>query len=80
MPEMITTEIDIADEIPSSIVTPVEYVKRANARENRIRHATDLNHFVDHLRAAVHDTPLTRIMPADLDRIIADYLDAKEQQ
>ena len=57
-------------------MSPPEYIKRANAREHRVKHAVDLAHFVSYLQTSAG---LLREMPeSKIDVLIADYLNETE--
>jgi hypothetical protein len=76
------SDADIAEDIEAvHYVSPPEYVKRANAREHRERHAVDLHQFVDFL---VHHrckgAAVMRNLPDAVDTIIADYLNDVEPE
>lgn len=69
MPDTDTTE---APEERFRYLSPPEYIKQANARDSRIRHAVDLHHFVTYLQTSAG---LLREMPdSKIDVLIADYL------
>lgn len=57
-------------------LTPPEYIKLANAREYRVKHALDLRHFIDFYTDRVGRQGVT---PSAVEEIIADYLDALEE-
>ena len=53
-------------------LSPPEYIKMANARESRVKHAIDLHHFVTYLQTTAG---LLREMPeTKIDVLIADFL------
>lgn len=53
-------------------MSPPEYVKAANARDNKVRHAVDLHHFINYLQTSAG---LLREMPeTKIDVLVADYL------
>lgn len=57
-------------------LSPPEYVKYANARDSRAKHAVDLLHFITYLQTSVG---LLREMPeTKIDVLIADYLNDLE--
>ena len=58
--------------------SPVEYIKRANARELDARHEVDLQHFVTFLQTSAG---MLREMPADkVEVLVAEYLAARKQE
>lgn len=56
--------------------SPIEYIKRANAREHRTRHEVDLKDFIAYLMPRIDVS--TNIPNETLDEIIAAYLDTVE--
>jgi hypothetical protein len=59
-------------------MSPPEYIKRANARDSRVRHAIDLAQFITYLQTSAG---LLREMPENkIEALIAEYLDEKGTQ
>lgn len=58
--------------------TPPEYIRRANAREGRMKRATDFSDFISFLRERIGAGTLTDIPDMVLDQIVTDYLDRNE--
>lgn len=57
-------------------LSPPEYIKYANARDSRIKHAIDLHDFVTYLQTSAG---LLREMPENkIEVLVADYLNEKE--
>lgn len=56
-------------------LSPPEYIKAANARDEKVRHSVDLHHFMAFYRDRQgHQGTPDRVV----DEIIADYLDSLE--
>lgn len=68
------SDIDIVEDSEVvHYVSPPEYIKRANARDYRVKHAVDLQHFLTYLQTSAG---LLRELPENkIDVLIADYLD-----
>lgn len=74
MPDTDTTE---APEEQFRYLSPPEYIKQANARDSRVKHAIDLHHFITYLQTSAG---LLREMPeTKIDVLIADYLTDTER-
>lgn len=57
-------------------LSPPEYIKYANARDSRIKHAIDLHDFVTYLQTSAG---LLQEMPENkIEVLVADYLSEKE--
>ena len=57
-------------------LSPPEYIKYANARDSRIKHAIDLHDFVTYLQTSAG---LLREMPENkIEVLVADYLNERE--
>lgn len=57
-------------------LSPPQYIKAANARDHRVKHAIDLHHFITYLQTSAG---LLREMPdIKIDTLIADYLQEVE--
>ena len=72
------TTMTVTDGEEFKTYTPPEYIKRANARDSRIRRATDFSHFISFLRERIGAGTLTDIPDMVLDQIVTDYLDRNE--
>lgn len=75
MSETITTTIE-GEDVEIRYLSPPEFVKAANAREHRVKHAVDLNHFIAYLQ---NTAGLLRELPENkIDVLVADYLNTVE--
>ena len=73
-----STEATTTDEPDTEVryLSPPQYIKAANARDNRVKHAIDLHHFVTYLQGTAG---LLREMPeTKIDVLIHDYLTETE--
>ena len=77
MPDTITTLAEGQEEkVTVRYLSPPQYIKAANAREHRGKHAEDLHKF---LVWAQNSAGLLREIPQDkLDALVEDYLDEVE--
>lgn len=57
-------------------LSPPEYIKAANARDEKVKHSIDLHHFMAFYRDRQGHQGTTA---ATVDEIIADYLDSLEE-
>ena len=67
-----TTTDAAGEEVVVRYLSPPEYVKFANAREHRVRHAIDLHHFVTYLQESAG--LLKKVPEVKIDTLIANYL------
>lgn len=68
-----TTQAEASEEI--RCFSPPEYIKYANARDSRIKHAVDLHDFITYLQTSAG---LLREMPENkIDVLVDDYLNEK---
>lgn len=75
---MSETTTGIEDGVEIRYLSPPQYVKAANARDHRVRHAVDLHHFLSYLQ---NTAGLLREIPEDkIDVLVADYLQQTEPQ
>lgn len=71
-----STTFTAEDGVTIYACSPIEYIKRANAREHRIKHQVDLKDFIAFLMPRIDVSQ--NIPNEDIDALIAAYLDTVE--
>lgn len=67
-----TTTVEPDAEVEVRYLSPPEYVKAANARDQRVKHNVDLHHFFAYLQ---NSAGLLREVPAEkIDLLVEEYL------